>query len=69
LTLKTTGGGPDPDPTDPPTDPPGGTWQAGTVYSAGDQVTYGGATYRCLQGHQAQPGWEPPNTPALWQRV
>jgi streptogrisin C len=73
LTLKTTGGGPGPEPTDPPTDPPGeepgGTWKAGTVYRAGDRVTYGGATYHCLQGHQAQPGWEPPNTPALWQRV
>ncbi|MFC7302800.1 carbohydrate-binding protein [Streptomyces monticola] len=65
LTLKTTTGGGDPgDPGDP-----GGTWAAGKVYSAGDTVTYGGATYRCLQGHQAQPGWEPPNTPALWQRV
>ncbi|GAA2454545.1 carbohydrate-binding protein [Streptomyces lavendulocolor] len=64
LTLRTT--------TDPddPGDPgePGGTWAAGTVYRAGDQVTYGGATYRCLQGHQAQAGWEPPNVPALWQR-
>ncbi|MFD1829460.1 alpha-lytic protease prodomain-containing protein [Streptomyces desertarenae] len=69
LTLKTVGGGPDPDPTDPPGEEPGGTWAAGTVYRAGDQVTYGGASYRCLQAHQAQPGWEPPNTPALWQRV
>ncbi|MGK5498233.1 alpha-lytic protease prodomain-containing protein [Streptomyces sp. URMC 125] len=69
LTLKTVGGGPDPDPTDPPGEEPGGTWAAGTVYRPGDQVTYGGASYRCLQAHQAQPGWEPPNTPALWQRV
>lgn len=62
LTLKTTGGG-DPGPGDPD---PGGTWAAGKVYAAGDTVTYGGSTYRCLQGHQAQPGWEPPNAPALW---
>ncbi|MER5297729.1 alpha-lytic protease prodomain-containing protein, partial [Streptomyces pharetrae] len=65
LTLRTT--------TDPgdPDDPgePGGTWAAGTVYQPGDTVTYGGAGYRCLQGHQAQSGWEPPNAPALWQRV
>ncbi|WP_435611568.1 carbohydrate-binding protein [Streptomyces sp. bgisy159] len=69
LTLRTTGGAPG-DPGDPG-DPgePGGTWAAGTVYRAGDQVTYGGAAYRCLQGHQAQPGWEPPNVPALWQRL
>lgn len=65
LTLKTTGGG-DPGPGDPD---PGGTWAAGKVYAPGDSVTYGGSTYRCLQGHQAQPGWEPPNTPALWQRA
>lgn len=65
LTLKTTGGGdPGPGPGDP-----GGTWAAGKVYAAGDTVTYGGSTYRCLQGHQAQSGWEPTNTPALWQSV
>ncbi|MFJ9930013.1 carbohydrate-binding protein [Streptomyces misionensis] len=66
LTLKTAASGPG-DPGGPGN--PGGTWSAGTVYQAGDTVTYGGATYRCLQTHQAQPGWEPPNTPALWQRV
>ncbi|NGN63105.1 S1 family peptidase [Streptomyces sp. A7024] len=64
LTLTTSGSGPgDPGPGEP------GTWSAGTVYKVGDTVTHGGASYRCLQGHQAQPGWEPPNTPALWQRV
>ncbi|MES9810284.1 carbohydrate-binding protein [Streptomyces cinereoruber] len=68
LTLKTTtdpgpGPGPGPEPE------PGGTWAAGKVYKAGDTVTYGGSTYRCLQGHQAQTGWEPSNVPALWQRV
>ncbi|MFD4261752.1 carbohydrate-binding protein [Streptomyces sp. NPDC058534] len=66
LTLKTTGDGGE-DPGEP--GEPGGTWAAGTVYQAGDSVTYGGATYRCLQGHQAQQGWEPSNVPALWQRV
>ncbi|MEU0848697.1 alpha-lytic protease prodomain-containing protein [Streptomyces flaveolus] len=65
LTLKTSGDGGGPE--EPP--PGGGTWAAGTVYQPGDTVTYGGATYRCLQGHQAQPGWEPSNVPALWQRV
>ncbi|MFH9573598.1 carbohydrate-binding protein [Streptomyces sp. NPDC017454] len=66
LTLKTTGDGGE-DPGEP--EEPGGTWAAGTVYQPGDTVTYGGATYRCLQGHQAQQGWQPPNVPALWQRV
>ncbi|MER5559019.1 carbohydrate-binding protein [Streptomyces sp. NPDC002506] len=57
------------DPTTPPTTPPsGGTWAAGTPYHAGDVVTYGGSTYRCLQAHTAITGWEPPNVPALWQR-
>ncbi|MFE0776712.1 carbohydrate-binding protein [Streptomyces sp. NPDC058861] len=67
LTLKTTTDpGPGPGPGEPE---PGGTWAAGKVYKAGDTVTYGGGTYRCLQGHQAQTGWEPSNVPALWQRV
>ncbi|CAL9337043.1 hypothetical protein SUDANB146_00186 [Streptomyces sp. enrichment culture] len=64
LTLKTAGGN-----EEPPGEEPGGTWAIGSVYQAGDTVTYGGATYRCLQGHQARTGWEPPNVPALWQRV
>ncbi|GGZ76928.1 carbohydrate-binding protein [Streptomyces subrutilus] len=68
LTLKTTGGDPGPGP-GPGEPEPGGTWRAGTVYAAGATATYGGANYRCLQGHQAQPGWEPPNVPALWQRL
>ncbi|MFD6873674.1 MULTISPECIES: carbohydrate-binding protein [unclassified Streptomyces] len=68
LTLKTAGSdpGPGPGPGDPE---PGGTWKAGGVYATGATVTYGGATYRCLQGHQAQTGWEPPVVPALWQRL
>ncbi|MEU9133451.1 M28 family peptidase [Kitasatospora sp. NPDC048540] len=47
----------------------GTTWAAGTVYQAGDIVTYNGVRYRCWQGHQAQVGWEPPNVPALWQVI
>ncbi|MFE9608446.1 alpha-lytic protease prodomain-containing protein [Streptomyces sp. NPDC006012] len=66
LTLKTTTSGPG-DPGEP--GDPGGTWAVGTVYQPGDTVTYGSATYRCLQGHQALPGWEPPNVPALWEQA
>ncbi|RFU88245.1 S1 family peptidase [Streptomyces triticagri] len=63
LTLRTTGNnGGDPG-------EPGGSWAAGTVYQAGDEVTYGDATYRCLQPHQAQSAWNPADSPALWQRV
>jgi len=57
-------------PTTTTTTPPvGGTWAAGVSYSTGAQVTYGGATYRCLQGHTSLAGWEPPNTASLWQRL
>lgn len=45
------------------------TWQLGATYAAGDVVTYDGVSYRCIQGHTAYPGWEPPNVPALWQRL
>ncbi|MFI9629893.1 alpha-lytic protease prodomain-containing protein [Streptomyces sp. NPDC052042] len=68
LTLVTNGTPTDPpNPTEPPN--PGGTWAAGKNYTAGDVVTYGSDSYRCLQPHLAQPGWTPPNTPALWQRI
>ncbi|NIL42425.1 cellulose-binding protein [Salinispora arenicola] len=63
---------PSPSPTGTPTTPPpspGGSWAAGRSYQVGDQVTYGGATYRCRQAHTALPGWEPPHTPALWTQV
>ncbi|WIM97333.1 dioxygenase [Actinoplanes oblitus] len=48
---------------------PGGTWAPDIAYAIGAQVTYAGVTYRCLQGHTSMAGWEPPNVPALWQRV
>ncbi len=44
-------------------------WQAGVAYSIGQQVTYGGHIYKCIQAHTSQVGWEPPSTPALWQFV
>jgi predicted carbohydrate-binding protein with CBM5 and CBM33 domain len=57
-----------PPPAPPPSTPPGGgTWAAGTAYSAGDTVSYNGAAYVCLQSHTAIAGWEPPNTAALWR--
>ncbi|WP_155375300.1 lytic polysaccharide monooxygenase [Catellatospora vulcania] len=74
------GGNPTPPPTSPSPNPPqspppaspppaGGTWAAGTAYAVGATVTYGGLSYRCLQAHTALAGWEPPNVPALWQRI
>ena len=48
---------------------PGGTptWQPGVAYVVGNLVTYNGSTYRCINSHTSQVGWEPPNTPTLWQ--
>ncbi len=42
-------------------------WATGVAYHAGDLVSYGGSTYKCLQPHTSLAGWEPPNVPALWQ--
>jgi streptogrisin C len=66
LTLITSGGGPGPTATATTTPPQGGTWAPNTAYATGATVTYGGRSYRCLQGHTSQVGWEPPNVPALW---
>ncbi|AFH63946.2 fibronectin type III domain-containing protein [Paenibacillus caseinilyticus] len=44
-------------------------WQANTAYKAGDQVTYSGKSYQCLQNHTSLTGWEPPNVPALWKDI
>jgi chitinase len=42
-------------------------WQPNHAYAVGDLVSYNGHNYKCLQAHTSQVGWEPPNTPALWQ--
>ncbi|GAA5102315.1 lytic polysaccharide monooxygenase [Nocardia iowensis] len=56
--------------TPPTTTPPGSQeWAPGRSYQVGSEVTYDGARYRCLQSHTANPGWEPANTPALWQKL
>ncbi|NBE99937.1 chitinase [Nonomuraea sp. KC401] len=44
-------------------------WSTWTAYTVGARVTHNGVTYECLQSHTSQPGWEPPNVPALWKRV
>src|SRR5262245_23341663 len=41
-------------------------WAAGITYTTGTLVTYQGPTYKCLQTHTSQVGWEPPNVGALW---
>ncbi|MFC5823864.1 glycosyl hydrolase family 18 protein [Nonomuraea insulae] len=42
-------------------------WAPWTAYAAGTRVTYNGVEYECVQSHTSQPGWEPPNVPALWK--
>ncbi len=44
-------------------------WVAGISVVAGEEFTHDGTTYRCLQSHTTQAGWEPPNAPALWEPV
>lgn len=44
-------------------------WSAGAAYSVGFVINRGDKLWRCVQGHTAQPGWEPEKTPALWQQV
>jgi hypothetical protein len=65
------GGPPTPSPTATvtatATTPP--AWEPYLVYGVGAKVSYGGALYRCIQAHQSLPGWEPPATPALWERL
>ncbi|MCE6993363.1 family 20 glycosylhydrolase [Saccharothrix sp. S26] len=48
---------------------PSGAWAPNRAYTAGTQVTYNGVTYQCRQSHTSLVGWEPPNAPALWQRL
>ncbi|SEK21840.1 Chitodextrinase [Kosakonia sacchari] len=42
-------------------------WAEGTVYKAGDRVSFNGKTYSCLQAHSAIVGWDPVSAPALWK--
>jgi len=44
-------------------------WTPNTSYPAGSIVSYNGENYRALIGETAQPNWQPPNTPALWQAL
>lgn len=44
-------------------------WATGVSYSIGNEATYNDKPYKCLQAHTSQIGWEPPNTPALWEAI
>ena len=44
------------------------SWKLGARYKVGALVRYEGIVYECRQAHRAIVGWQPPRTPALWQR-
>ncbi|HEY3041260.1 MAG TPA: carbohydrate-binding protein [Pyrinomonadaceae bacterium] len=44
-------------------------WQPNHTYAVNELVTFNGQTFKCIQGHTSQVGWEPPNVPALWALV
>lgn len=44
-----------------------GVWAPGVSYQAGNEVSYSGKSYICLQSHTSLAGWEPNTTPALWK--
>jgi len=44
-------------------------WEPGVDYAVGDQASYDGTVYECIQAHTSLVGWEPPNVPALWEAV
>ena len=46
-----------------------GAWAPNVAYAVNDMVTYNGCTYKVLQAHTSQIGWEPPNVPALFSLV
>jgi chitinase len=70
--TRTTSPSPSPTRTTSPSPTPTATgaypaWVANHAYAVGDRVSYAGHNYQCIQAHTSLVGWEPPNTPALWQ--
>lgn len=41
-------------------------WAPGLDVTTGDLYTYNGVTWRVIQAHTTQTGWEPDKVPALW---
>jgi len=50
-------------------DIPAGSWQPGREYKPGDEVTYAGKTYRCLQAHHSYAHWAPDAVASLWKPI
>lgn len=49
----------------------GGTneWQTGISVEVGEVYTYNSTEYEVIQAHTTQEGWEPPDSPSLWDEV
>ena len=45
------------------------SWSANTEYAIGCKAQYDNKLWRVLQAHTSQNGWEPVNTPALWEQI
>lgn len=46
-----------------------GSWKTNTAYKKGDQVTYNGNNYTCIQSHTSLPNWAPSSTASLWKNT
>ena len=44
-------------------------WRPDIHVKVGDRLTYDGALYKCLQEHNTQESWTPPDSPSLWAKV
>lgn len=44
-------------------------WSEDASYQVGDRVRYDDTLYKCLQAHDAQSTWTPPDSPSLWVRI
>ena len=44
-------------------------WVENKLYHVDDRVKYQNQVYKCLQQHVSETGWDPADTPALWQVV
>jgi hypothetical protein len=44
-------------------------WATGISYEPGFKVRYNSKLWRTIQAHTSQAGWEPENTPSLWEQI
>lgn len=44
-------------------------WSSSNTYVTGFKVNYNDRLWRCIQAHTSQIGWEPVNTPSLWEEI